>query len=91
MSQNILLAFRVDLHLKVLAGFGPEIWVTVLLATGLVVIGQVLALVMTAMPVVGQAASAAVGMYGWFTAAHLIGSFFRRYASRLSEVYEAWR
>ena len=90
LSHNNFVALRLDGHLKVLARFGSELWLIVLLATVLVVAGQVLSIMLSGVPLIGLVGSAAVGMYGWFTAAHLIGIFFRRNARELRNIYREW-
>lgn len=88
--HNNFLAFRLAGHARVLARFGAEFWVIVLFSTILIVAGQVVSLFAMAIPFFGLAASAAAGMYGWFTAAHFIGIFFRRNTKELGEIYGPW-
>ena len=85
--QEPWLALRLDLHVKALVGGGGELILTAVLATVLVVLGQVLSLVLAFVPLVGMIASAAAGMYGWFTAAHLVGLFYRRRHDDLALIY----
>lgn len=83
-------AFRFDRHARVLTGFGGRFWPTVLLSTALIVVGQVVSFFAMAVPLFGLVASAAIGMYSWFTAAHLIGLFFRRNTAELADIYGPW-
>ena len=85
--QEGWLAFRMDLHLRALAVGGADLGLTALLATALVVSGQVLSVLLGFLPFVGFIASAAAGMYGWFTAAHLVGLFYRRRHDDLQAIY----
>ncbi len=85
--QEGWLGLRVDLHARAIFAGGADLAVTAVLATVLVVSGQVLSVVLAIVPLVGLVASAAAGMYGWFTAAHLVGLFYRRHHDELGSIY----
>lgn len=85
--QEGWLALRVDLHARAIAAGGGDLVVTALVATALVVFGQVLSVLLSILPLVGLIASAAAGMYGWFTAAHFVGLFYRRKHDDLEAIY----
>jgi hypothetical protein len=89
--HNNWLALRVDLHIKAIARMGPDLWIAAFLSTILITVGQVLSLFVAMAPVVGLILAAAAGMYGWFTAAHLVGVLFRRHHSVLEEIYRRSR
>jgi hypothetical protein len=88
--HNNLLAFQLLGHATVLVRSGREFWSIVGLSTILIVAGQMVSLLAIAIPIFGLVASAVIGMYGWFTAAHLVGLFFRRNAVELAEIYGEW-
>ena len=85
--HNNWLAFRIDRHVVAIARLGSDLWITALLSTLLITVGQILSLALALTPVVGLIASAAAGMYGWFTAAHLVGVLFRRHHLVLKDIY----
>lgn len=85
--QEGWLAIRLDLHLRALFAGGFDLVATALMATVLVVLGQALSTLLAFLPLVGVIASAAAGMYGWFTAAHLVGLYYRRRRGELEGIY----
>ncbi|MDH3744585.1 MAG: hypothetical protein OES47_05725 [Acidobacteriota bacterium] len=82
------LAVRLDLHLAAIGRLGSDLWIAAVLSTVLIIVGQVLAVALLFAPFVGTILSAAAGMYGWFTAAHLVGVVFRRHHRGLLEIYD---
>lgn len=85
--QEGWLALRVDLHVRAVIAGGADLVIAALLATGLVVFGQILSVLLSVLPLVGLIASAAVGTYAWFTAAHLVGLFYRGKHDELEDIY----
>lgn len=86
--RDFLLTFRLDLHLRAVRHAARDFGRVVAFSMGLVLIGQTVALLLlAAVPVVGLAVSAVVGLYTWFTIAHLVGWWFRRNARQFSIIY----
>ena len=85
---NFWLALRADLHLKAIRETIGDFALVMTLATLLMLVGQSLAIVLLGIvPVLGMAVSAIVGLYSWFTIAHLVGLWFRRHGRLFEQIY----
>jgi hypothetical protein len=85
---NFWLAIRVDMHYRAISAAFADFARVMGLSTILILVGQVLALILLGVvPVVGVAVSAIVGLYSWFTIAHLVGLWFRRHSKLFDQIY----
>jgi len=86
--RSFFLSFRFDLHARAVAAC-PGIFSRILAAAlALVLVGQAVAFaLLLVIPMLGIAVSAVVGLYSWFTIAHLVGLWFRWHQDELREIY----
>ena len=81
-------ALRVDLHLKGFLAAGADAWtvanLTFVLGLGVLIVRAL----MSSVPLIGAAASGALGAYWLFTSAHLVGVVFRRHLLALDSLYD---
>lgn len=85
--ESFWLLPRVDLHLRALLVAPAEALIMTLLLVGVLIASTFLRYVTLSIPLVGVAASIAIGVYGLFTGAHLVGVYFRRHYDRLERLY----
>ena len=86
--RNFWLTFRLDLHLRAIRAAAGEFALVTGLSMMLILAGQTLALMLLGvMPLASIAVSAIVGLYSWFTIAHLVGLWFRRHGRVLDPIY----
>lgn len=86
--DQVLGAFRIDLHLAAIRVMGTDLIKTVGFVVALTVAVQILKLiVLLGVPLVGGILQAAIGTYGLFTTAHLIGLLYRRHEEEVNAIY----
>jgi hypothetical protein len=85
--ESFWLLPRVDLHVRALLVAPGEAVIMTLLLGGVLIASTFLRYVTLSIPLVGVAASIAIGVYGLFTGAHLVGVYFRRHYDRLEGLY----
>jgi hypothetical protein len=82
------LTLRLDHHWRAVRATSSDFARVLALSMLLILIGQTLALILLGVvPIFGVAISAVVGLYSWFTIAHLVGLWFRRHARVLEQIY----
>lgn len=86
--RSFWLALRLDLHFRAIRDVPGPFGLILAAAVVLVAVGQSAAFALLAVvPLVGVAVSAVVGLYSWFTIAHLVGLWFRWHRSDLEAIY----
>jgi hypothetical protein len=85
--QDLLSSFRADLHARAFAAGGTDSLATLGLVSGLLLAGQLVAVALSGMPLLGHALEGAATAYALFTGAHAIGLLARRHAAAFDAIY----
>lgn len=85
--DQVLGAFRVDLHIAAMRVMGADLFKTTAFVVALTLGIQILKIVLLFVPLVGGVLQAAIGTYGLFTTAHLIGLLYRKHDQEVDAIY----
>lgn len=82
-----LLVLRLDLHVRAFLATRIETVRVALLAVGLTAAGEILALVLSPVPLAGSLAELGIDIYAVFVSTHLIGLLLRKHERDLEPIY----
>ncbi len=85
--DDLTAAFRIDLHIQAMQVFGKNLFFLVAFSMVLYLLGGVVFLVVSQVPIFAGLLGLAVNTYCLFLGAHLVGLLFRRHESEIIAVY----